>query len=83
MPIGGFLDSWPKLLFVAIHIILLALGAWGAMKVRPILWLYALTQLIFLAYFGGWFTIKMAVLLEQVTLAIMVLWIILKAKKAS
>lgn len=83
MPYGGFLDSLPTALFVIVHIILFGVGVWAALKVRPIFWLYAITQLIFLAFFGKWFTIKLAVLLEQILLVIMVIWIIVKSKKTS
>ena len=37
--------------------------------------LYALSQVVFLGFFGGVITIKMAVLLEQILIAILVIWI--------
>ena len=83
MPFGGFLDSMPTWLFVLAHIIFLGVGVWVAVKVRRIFWLYAVTQLFFVAFFGGLFTMKMAVLLEQILLVIMVCWIGFESKKTS
>lgn len=83
MPFGGFLDSWPTWFLVLCHLVFLAIGVWAALKVRPIFWLYAISQLGFLAYFAKWFTIKAAILPEQILLAILVLWIIVKSKKTS
>ena len=64
MPFGGFLDSLPAVLFIMAHVIFLLVGAWAVMKVRRAFWLYAVSQLAFLALFGGLFTMKMAVLIE-------------------
>jgi hypothetical protein len=44
----------------------------GAAKFAPAFWLYALSQLFFLAFFGGALTMKMAVLVEQMLIAGMV-----------
>lgn len=89
MPLGGFLDTLPASLFVTAHIIFLLVGAWAAMKAKDnnlgysgAFWLYVVTQLIFLAFFGKWFTLKLAVLLEQTFLVIMVIWISVKAKQS-
>lgn len=82
MPMGGFLDALPAGLFVVIHIILLAVGVWAAIKARRIFWLYAVSQIVFLTFFGGLFTMKMAVLLEQTLLVIMVIWITVKSRQA-
>jgi len=47
-------------------------GVWAANQVSraraafaAVMWLYALSQVVFLAYFGGAITMKMAVLTEQ------------------
>ena len=89
MPLGGFLDTMPAGLFIAAHVLFLIVGLWAAKKAMDnklqyaaAFWLYALTQLIFLAFFGKWFTLKMAVLLEQTLLVIMVIWITVKARQA-
>ncbi len=81
MPVGGFLDSLPAILFISAHIIFLLVGIWAAIKVRRIFWLYALSQLSFLASFGNIFTLKLAVLVEQTLLIILVIWIIAKPQK--
>ena len=88
MPLGGFLDTMPAGLFISAHILFLIIGIWAAKKAMenklqyaPAFWLYVITQVIFLAFFGKWFTLKMAVLLEQMLLVIMVIWITVKAKQ--
>ena len=77
MPIGGFLDSLPSLLFVGVHVAFLAIGIWvvtSATKARaafaPVLWLYVVSQVVFLGFFGGVITMKMAVLIEQTLMLI-------------
>ena len=82
MPIGGFLDSFPPILFVIVHLAFLAVGVWALWKTNQngmsYAWafgLYALSQIVFLGFFGGVITIKMAVLLEQILLVILVIWI--------
>lgn len=89
MPIGTFLDSFPTMLFVSVHIALLLVGVWAVKKAMDMklpfaqaFWLYPLVHVGFLSYFGGIFTFKMAVFLEQVLVVIMVVWIVTKAQKA-
>jgi hypothetical protein len=79
MPFGTFLDSFPSLLFVAAHLMFMAIGVWAVRSLTsarstfaPLLWLYVATQLIFLGFFGGVITMKMAVLVEQTLVVIMV-----------
>jgi hypothetical protein len=79
MPIGSFLDSFPSLLFVAAHVTFLLVGVWawrrtGASsgRVAPVFWLYVVAQAIFLGFFAGALTMKMAVLLEQTLMVVMV-----------
>ena len=73
MPLGTFLDSMPALLFVAAHVLFLAVAIWAARAASaPLFWLYAVSQVIFLAFFGGVITMKMAVLVEQTLVVIMV-----------
>jgi hypothetical protein len=77
MPVGGFLDSFPSLLFVAAHVLFLAVGIWAWQKASaagagwaPMLWLYVLSQVVFLGFFGGVITMKMSVLIEQTLMVI-------------
>ena len=86
MPFGGFLDAFPSVLFVIVHVAFLVVGLWAWRKANqagksfaPVFGLYALTQVVFLGYFGGVITIKMAVLLEQILLVIAVIWIAVAA----
>jgi len=79
MPYGSFLDSLPTMLFVGAHVLFLVVGIWAAGKVAAskagyawAFWLYAVSQVLFLAYFGGVTTMKMAVLLEQTLIVILV-----------
>lgn len=79
MPFGSFLDSLPSMLFVSAHIAFLLVGVWAAIAARragkpfaAIIWLYALSQVVFLAFFGGAITMKMAVLVEQTLMVVMV-----------
>jgi hypothetical protein len=78
MPIGSFLDSFPSLIFIAAHVLFLAVGVWAWKKAGPgnrrqsVFWLYVAAQAIFLGFFGGVMTMKMAVLLEQTLMVVMV-----------
>jgi hypothetical protein len=90
MPIGSFLDSFPSLVFVAAHVAFLALGLWawrrtgrGRANVSPTFWLYVAAQAIFLGFFAGALTMKMAVLLEQMLMAAMVLLVATKEPVAA
>lgn len=85
MPIGGFLDTLPAMLFVGAHVIFLLVGLWAVKKATGdklrfawALWLYVVSQPVFLAFFGGLITMKMAVLLEQTLMVIMVLAIVVR-----
>ena len=89
MPIGGFLDSLPSILFVIVHLVLLAVAVWAIWRLNmggiAYAWafsLYAISQLVFLSFFGGIITIKMAVLLEQLLIVAMVVWIVMVATQA-
>ena len=90
MPIGGFLDSFPSMLFVGAHAMFLLAGVWAwkkaagaGKKFAPAFWLYVVSQLIFLAFFGGAFTMKMAVLLEQTLIVITMLWIAMQVSDSA
>lgn len=78
MPFGTFLDQLPAALFIAAHLAFLAVGAWAVYATSPrravsrAFGLYAISQLAFLAFFGGALTLKMAVLLEQTLLVVLV-----------
>ena len=80
MPIGGFLDSLPSMLFVGAHVLFLGVGIWAWRQTSmtragfaAALWLYAVSQIVFLGFFGGVITMKMAVLVEQTLIVLMVL----------
>jgi uncharacterized membrane protein len=82
MPIGGYLDTLPAFLFVAVHLVLLVVGVWAIWRANAdgmtYAWafgLYAVSQIVFLGFFGGVITIKLAVLLEQILIVILVIWI--------
>ena len=90
MPLGGFLDSLPTMLYVAAHVIFLVVGLWAVKKAKEnkakfasALWLYVLSQIIFLTFFGGIITMKMAVLLDQALIFIMVLYIVTRKPQAT
>ena len=90
MPIGGFLDTLPTMLYVAAHVIFLAVGIWAWKKANDnkspfasAFWLYVASQVVFLCFFGGLITMKMAVLLEQTLIAIMVIYIVTRKPQPS
>ena len=85
MPIGGFLDSFPTMLFVAAHVLFLGVGIWAMRRAAQAklpfssaFWLYIVSQVGFLAVFGGVLTLKMGVLLEQTLILIFVLLLVRK-----
>ena len=85
MPFGTFLDSLPSAIFIAAHLLFLVLGVWavrraGAATYAAAFWLYTLSQVFFLAFFGGALTLKMAVLVEQMLVAVMVIVIAVRGK---
>ena len=54
MPIGGFLDTFPAMLYVAAHVIFLLVGLWAVKRATDdharfasALWLYVLSQPVF------------------------------------
>lgn len=90
MPIGGFLDSLPTMLFVAAHVAFLAAGIWAWKKATDNkqafasgFWLYVASQVVFLGFFGGVLTMKMAVLLDQTLMVIMVIYIVTRKPQVS
>jgi len=83
MPIGSFLDSLPTILYVGAHVLFLLAGKWAWKKAvdnktafSSAFWLYIVSQVVFLCFFGEIITMKMAVLLEQTLMVIMVLSIV-------
>lgn len=83
MSIGGFLDSFPTVVFVAAHILFLIVGFWAMRRASAAgqsfssaFWLYIVSQLGFLAFFGGVLTLKMAVLIEQTLVLIFVILLV-------
>lgn len=90
MPIGTFLDTLPPALFIAAHVMFLLVGVWAMktarqskLKYASAFWLYIAVHVGFLAFFGGIFTLKMSVLLEQMLIVIMVIWIVTKSRESS
>jgi hypothetical protein len=72
MPIGGFLELFPSLLFIGAHLFFLGVGVWtwrnamgAGLRFAPAIWLYVVSQVVFLVFFAGGITMKMAVLAEQ------------------
>jgi hypothetical protein len=85
MPLGTFLDSLPSLIFIGAHAMFLALGIWAAKTATAraaAFWLYAVSQVLFLTFFGGVITMKMAVLLEQTLIAVLVVMLALRPASA-
>lgn len=88
MPVGGFLDSFPVALFVTVHLAELVIGLWairtltnGRAAYAYAFALYALSQIGFLAVFGGAFTLKFGVLIEQMLVLAMVVWIAIRTPR--
>ena len=86
MPAGTFLDAFPSAIFIAAHVLFLVAGLWavrqsgaGGSKAAWVFWLYAVSQVGFLAFFGGLITMKLAVLVEQ---TLMVVLVVMLAKPA-
>lgn len=90
MPIGDVLDSLPTMLYVAVHVLFLAVGLWAWKKASdskqafaPAFWLYIASQVVFLSFFGGMITMKMAVLLEQTLIVVMIIYIVTRKAQAA
>jgi len=86
VPAGGVLDEVPRGLYVIAHVAFLALGIWlwiearqNALPYAGALSLYVISQVGFLAYFANVITMKTAVLVEQIAVAVMLLLIVLQA----
>ena len=82
MPIGEFLDTFPTMLYVAAHVVFLIVGIWAWKKASgnkapsaAAFLLYVASQVVFLCFFGGVITMKMAVLVEQTLMVILVIYI--------
>ena len=87
MPFGTFLDTLPAAVFIVAHVFFPALGVWAARAGKAhgagfasALWLYVVSQVVFLAFFGGAITMKTAVLVEQTCVALLVLAVTLRPK---
>jgi hypothetical protein len=83
MPVGGFLDSFPTLVFVVAHVVFLLVGVWALrsatqsrLPFASAFWLYIVSQVGFLAVFSGFLTLKMGVLLEQTLMLIFVVLLV-------
>lgn len=89
MPVGGFLDSFPALVFISAHAAFLVVGIWAMRRAAQnhlsfsaAFWLYIVSQIGFLAFFGGALTLKMAVLLEQMLILVFIV-LIVRGKSAA
>jgi hypothetical protein len=89
MPVGGFLDSFPALVFIVAHVAFLAVGVWAMRRAAQsklpfssAFWLYIVSQVGFLAVFGGALTLRMGVLLEQTLILIFVILLVRKPASA-
>ena len=85
MPIGGFLDSLPALLFIGAHIVFIVVGIWAwrrsiqsGLPFSSVFLLYIISQIGFLAFFGGVMTLKLAVLFDQTLILILVILLVRK-----
>ena len=81
-PFGGFLDLLPNAMYALVHVVFLAAGAWMATRgsASPLehpeaIGLYVASQVGFLAFFARAITMKMAVLIEQTLIFVMLLLI--------
>ncbi len=79
MPLGSFLNTLSPTFFICVHILFFLLGFWAVMKAKrdkrsfaSLLMLYVLAQLVFIGYFAGVFNMKLAVLIEQILMVILV-----------
>jgi hypothetical protein len=79
MPEGYFLESWPTGIFVIAHILFILVGYWSFKSSKKhnqpyagLIWIYIITQFFFLAMFGGFITMKLAVLMEQICIVIII-----------
>ena len=86
VPAGGVLDEVPRALYVIAHVMFLAIGIWlwiaarqNALPYSGALVLYVVSQVGFLAYFANVITMKTAVLVEQMAVAVMLILIVLQA----
>lgn len=90
MPFGTFLEMFPPALFIAAHIAFIVVGLWAISRVRSNqpglvgpLWLYVVSQPVFIAFLLGVITVKMAVLTEQTLIVVMVGWLAISAGRDS
>ena len=81
---GGFLDELPQALYVIAHVVFfgVGIGLWAharnaAFPQPGALLFYVVSQVVFFAFFTNWITLKMAVLVEQTLMLIMVCLIVL------
>jgi hypothetical protein len=84
MPFGGFLDRLPQAMYVMAHVVFLAAGVWMTLRASDnglphatVLALYVASQVGFLAYFARAITMKLAVLVEQTLVFVMLLAVVL------
>ncbi|MEX1023123.1 MAG: hypothetical protein WD058_08235 [Dehalococcoidia bacterium] len=90
MPLGEFLEDFPGVLFVAIHVVMVGIGLWAIFRLReehPVaaraLWLYVAVHPVFWAFWAGLITLKAAAVTEQTLIMAMVVWIALGARRAA
>jgi hypothetical protein len=90
MPFGEFLEDFPAVLFVATHVLMVAIGIWAIVRTRgrsPVIasamWLYVASQPLFLAFWAGLITLKMTAVTEQTLMMAMVIWLVLGTQRAA
>ncbi len=74
MPFGSFINALPPVVFMAIHVVLLLVGVYLAVKaagayggdVAAPFWLYAVAELFYLTYHLDWTVILFAHTLAEV-----------------
>ena len=76
---GGFLEDLPKALYVIAHVAFFGVGVGLWVHARSVavphpgaLLLYVISQVVFFGFFANWITLKMAVLVEQTLMLVMV-----------
>ncbi len=73
--------AWPasrQRLFLVVGLWAMRQATQSRLQFSSAFWLYVATQLVFLAFFGGVLTLKMAVLVEQMLILVFVVLLVRK-----
>jgi hypothetical protein len=88
MKIGNFLETLPSEFYLALMVLYLVLGVWAYRKAAvsklayaPAFLLYVLTQAAFIAMHYHLLRVNTTLVFGSVLLAVMVIWIVVKAQK--